>query len=218
MEAYKKVFDNNRAWVDKLLAQDPQYFERMTGDQTPEFLYIGCSDSRVPAETIMGLSPGQIFVHRNIANLVVNTDDNCQSVIHYAVNVLKVKHIVVCGHYGCGGVKAAMEPRDFGMLNGWLREIRDIYHQHRAEFKLITDPDARHRRLVEKNVLEQCTNVIKTMCVQKSFAETGYPYVHGWAYDLGTGLINDLHIDYQAILNNLQEIYDLHPPQVPRPA
>jgi carbonic anhydrase len=211
MEAYKKVFENNRKWVDQMLENDPDYFERMAVDQTPDFLYIGCSDSRVPANVIMGLPPGEIFVHRNIANLVVNTDDNCQSVIHYAVNVLKVRHIVVCGHYGCGGIRAAMEPRDLGMLNGWLREIRDIYRLHKDELKVIVDPEERHRRLVEKNVLEQCTNVIKTACVQKSFLDTGYPIVHGWAYDMRSGLINDLNIDFEGILHNIQEIYDLGP-------
>ena len=130
MEAYRKVFQNNRDWVDSMLEQDPDYFKRMAVDQTPDFLYIGCSDSRVPANVIMGLPPGDVFVHRNIANLVVNTDDNCQSVIHYAVSVLKVKHVIVCGHYGCGGIKAAMVPRDLGRLNGWRREIRDVYRLH----------------------------------------------------------------------------------------
>jgi carbonic anhydrase len=209
MEAYRKVFQNNRDWVDSMLEQDPDYFKRMAVDQTPDFLYIGCSDSRVPANVIMGLPPGDVFVHRNIANLVVNTDDNCQSVIHYAVSVLKVKHVIVCGHYGCGGIKAAMVPRDLGLLNGWLREIRDVYRIHKDELKPILDPEAAHRRLVEKNVLEQCTNVIKTACVQAAYNETGYPHVHGWAYDMETGLINDLHVDFEGILANIQEIYDL---------
>jgi carbonic anhydrase len=209
MEVYLKVFDNNRNWVDSMLEQDPDYFTRMAVDQTPDFLYIGCSDSRVPANVIMGLPPGDVFVHRNIANLVVNTDDNCQSVIHYAVSVLKVKHVIVCGHYGCGGIKAAMVPRDLGLLNGWLREIRDVYRIHKEELKPILDPEVAHRRLVEKNVLEQCTNVIKVAAVQKSYNETGYPIVHGWAYDLETGLIKDLNVDFEGILANVQEIYDL---------
>lgn len=210
---YLQVFENNRQWVNEMKEQDASFFEKLSVDQNPDFLYIGCSDSRVPANQIMGLPPGDVFVHRNIANLVVNTDDNCQSVIHYAVSVLKVKHVVVCGHYGCGGIKAAMQPKDMGLLNGWLREVRDIYRDNKYELKAIEDEDQRHRRLVEINVKEQCTNVIKTAAVQNLYNETGYPTVHGWVYDLKTGLLKDLQIDFEGILKSVKEIYDLSPSQ-----
>jgi carbonic anhydrase len=210
MKAYQQVFENNRAWVEEMTAKDPNYFMEMAEDQTPTFLYIGCSDSRVPANVIMGLPPGEVFVHRNIANLVVNTDDNCQCVIHYAVGVLKVKHIIVCGHYGCGGIKAAMVPRDMGLLNGWLREIRDIARLHKDKLKPIVDPEAFHRRLVELNVLEQCQNVLKTASVQRSYIQTGYPIVHACVYDLHDGLLRDLSFDHEGTLKQVQEVYDLH--------
>jgi carbonic anhydrase len=209
MKKYKEVFENNRRWVAEMKAADPDYFTEMAKDQSPDFLYIGCSDSRVPANVIMGLPPGDIFVHRNIANLVVNTDDNCQCVIQYAVDVLKVKHIVVCGHYGCGGIKAAMVPKDLGLLNGWLREIRDIARIHKDKLTVISDPELQHRTLVELNVKEQCVNVLKTSSVQRSYIKTGYPMVHGWVYDLSEGLIKDLDIDHDALLEQVQEVYDL---------
>jgi len=153
MEQYRQVFANNREWVAAKLKADPNYFEELAKGQTPNFLYIGCADSRVPANEIMGLAPGDIFVHRNIANLVVNTDLNAQSVIEYAVVHLKVKHIIVCGHYGCGGVKGAMQPQDLGILNGWLREIRDVYRIHKKELDQIEDEENRYRRLIELNVI-----------------------------------------------------------------
>lgn len=209
MDLYQKVFENNRQWVQKMKGTDPHYFERMAQDQTPEFLYIGCSDSRVPANEIMGLAPGEVFVHRNVANLVVNTDDNVQAVLQYGIEVLKVKHVVVCGHYGCGGVNSSMKSADLGQLNGWLREIRDIYRLHKAELTIIHDEKSRMKRLVELNVLEQCTNIIKTSYLQKSYIKYGYPIVHGWVYDLGEGLIKDLHIDFEKTLEEVREIYDL---------
>lgn len=210
MKKYLEVFDNNRRWVKEMTKTDPNYFKDMAVDQTPDFLYIGCSDSRVPANVIMGLPAGDVFVHRNIANLVVNTDDNCQCVIQYAVAVLKVKHIIVCGHYGCGGIKSAMIPRDMGLLNGWLREIRDIARIHKDKLSVVKDAEVQHRMLVELNVREQCTNVLKTAAVQKSYLETGYPIVHGWVYELSEGLIKDLEIDHDAMLHQIQEVYDLH--------
>ena len=156
----KQIFENNKNWIAKKLQSDVKYFEKLADGQTPEFLYIGCSDSRVSAEDLMGLEPGQVFVHRNIANMVPNTDLNSMSVINYAVASLKVNHIVVCGHYGCGGVLAAMQQADLGILNPWLRNIRDVFRLHRNELDAIEDEDQKYRRLVELNVQEQCINVI----------------------------------------------------------
>lgn len=206
---YRRVFDNNVKWVMTRTRDDPSFFERLAREQVPDFLYIGCADSRVPANQIMGLDPGEVFVHRNVGNLVVNTDMNCQSVIQYAVEYLHVKHIVVCGHYGCGGIAAAMEPRDFGLLNGWLREIRDVYRLHQAELDAIADPAQRARRLVELNVHEQCNNVIKTASVQKHWLAHGYPIVHGWVYDLGNGLLQDLGVPFAERLAKVRELYRL---------
>lgn len=207
---YRRVLENNRRWVAQRNAEDPTFFERLAAEQHPEFLFVGCADSRVPASTIMGLEPGEVFVHRNIANLVVNTDSNFVSVLYYAVDILEVDHIVVCGHYGCGGVKAAMQPLDLGgVLNGWLREIRDIYRLHKAELDAIADEDLRYRRLVELNVREQCVNIIKTAVVQKHYLRRKLPTVHGWVYDLATGVIHDLEIPFQETLDMVREIYDL---------
>lgn len=210
-ESYKRVFEQNRKWVEETRAKDPDFFIKLAREQHPEFLFIGCSDSRVPASTIMGVGAGEVFVHRNVANLVVNADLNGAAAIHFAVDHLKVTHIVVCGHYDCGGVRAAMQPRDLGILNGWLREIRDIYRLHRAELDAIEDPDQRNRRLVELNVREQCLNVIKTAVVQRNFLERGAPTVHGWVYDVSSGLLQDLNIDFQELLDEVREIYRLTP-------
>lgn len=208
-ETYRRLLENNRRWVAEKNAEDPAFFEELAAEQHPEFLFIGCADSRVPASTIMGVGPGDIFVHRNIANLVVNTDLNFVSVLYYAVDVLKVEHIVVCGHYGCGGVKAAMQPHDLGVLNGWLREIRDVYRLHKEELQAIADEDARYRRLVELNVREQCVNIIKTAVVQRNYIRRELPLVHGWVYDLKTGLIHDQEIPFEEVLEMVREIYDL---------
>ena len=209
MTTYEEVFENNRRWVAESTQRDPDFFSRLATQQTPGFLFIGCSDSRVPANQIMGLNPGEVFVHRNVANLVVNTDINAQSVIEYAVTHLDVEHVVVCGHYGCGGVAAAMQPADLGVLNGWLREIRDVYRLHRDELNAIADQDARYRRLIELNVQEQCVNVIKTAALQKTYLKTGHPRVHGWVYDIADGLLKDLEIPFEEILKRIQEIYRL---------
>ncbi|MBW1756250.1 MAG: carbonic anhydrase [Deltaproteobacteria bacterium] len=209
MASYDEIFENNRKWVEQNTERDPDFFSRLATHQEPEFLFIGCADSRVPANEIMGLSPGDVFVHRNIANLVVNTDINAQSVIEYAVGHLEVKHIIVCGHYGCGGVAAAMQPADLGLLNGWLREIRDVYRLYQEELDAIEDTDARYRRLIELNIREQCVNVIKTAVVQKKFLRTGHPIVHGWVYDISNGLLRDLEIPFGEILAAIQEIYRL---------
>ena len=209
MPSYEQLFENNREWVRNKTANDPDFFTRLAAQQTPEYLYIGCSDSRVPANEIVGLQSGELFVHRNIANVVANTDLNIMAVINYAVEHLKVKHIIVCGHYNCGGVKAAMMPQDLGLLNPWLRNIRDVYRLHKDELNAITDEHARYNRLVELNVVEQCTNVIKTAAVQKSYVANGFPVVHGWVVDIATGLLKDLDIGFERILHEIQEIYDL---------
>ena len=209
MPKYKTIFENNKKWVLEKTKDDVDYFTKLAKDQDPEYLFIGCSDSRVPANQIMGLEPGDVFVHRNISNLVCATDLNVMSVINYAVVHLNVKHIVVCGHYGCGGVKAAMQPKDLGILNPWLRNIRDVYRMHKVELNAITDEDERYRRLVELNVEEQSVNVMKLASVQKAYMHKKYPIVHGWAFDLKTGLIKDLNLDFDEKLKEIQEIYNL---------
>lgn len=206
---YEEIFEHNKRWVAEHLAEDADFFAKLAQDQTPDYFYIGCSDSRVPANEIMGLEPGDVFVHRNVANLVNNVDLNVMSCINYAVNVLKVKHVVVCGHYGCGGVQAAMQPKDMGILNPWLRNIRDVYRLHREELNAITDEHKKYDRLVELNVEEQCFNVIKTVAVQRSYIENRFPVVHGWVFDLNTGVLKDLQIDFEGMLKRIQEIYDL---------
>ncbi|MCA9570360.1 MAG: carbonic anhydrase [Myxococcales bacterium] len=208
-DSYRRVFEANRRWVAERTAADPHFFEHLARGQSPEFLYIGCADSRVPANEIMGVHPGEVFVHRNVANLVVNTDLNAQSCIEYAVTHLGVQHIVVCGHYGCGGVAAAMQPADLGTLNGWLREVRDVYRLHAAELDAIADEQARYRRLVELNVQEQAINVIKVACVQQRYRREGFPHVHGWVYDLANGLLVDLEIPFEEVLERISEIYRL---------
>jgi carbonic anhydrase len=205
----KKVFENNKAWVAEKLAIDKSYFENLAQGQSPEFLYIGCSDSRVTAEDLMGVKPGEAFVHRNIANLVNNVDLNVMAVINYAVRHLKVKHVVVCGHYYCGGVKAAMQAADLGILNPWLRNIRDVYRLHKDELNAIEDENQRYNRLVELNVQEQCVNLLKTAAVQQAVYERGLT-VHGWVFDIQTGNLIDLKIDFDKILSSITEIYKLY--------
>jgi carbonic anhydrase len=209
MSDYKTIFEHNRQWVADNVNKDADFLAKLSADQTPDYLYIGCSDSRVPANEIMGLGAGEVFVHRNIANVVVSTDLNVQSVINYAVDVLHVKHIIVCGHTNCGGVKAAMTQKDMGILNPWLRNIRDVYRLHHDELNAISDEHARYNRLIELNVQEQCFNIIKTAVVQKYYLKHGYPEVHGWVFSLESGLIKDLNIDFPAKLKEIQEIYDL---------
>ncbi len=202
----EKFFSNNRKWVAEQLKQDENYFKRLAEGQSPEILYIGCSDSRVSAETIMGTEPGEVFVHRNIANLVPNTDFNVMSVINYAVCHLKVKHIVVCGHYHCGGVAAAVDTCDFGVLNPWLRNIRDVVRLYQEELDTCEDEEARQKRLIEYNVYEQCMNLLKISEVQKAVAELGLK-IHGWIFDIETGLLNDLRLDYRKMLDSIKCIY-----------
>jgi carbonic anhydrase len=205
---FKKIFENNEKWIADKLTLNPDYFTELSKGQNPEILYIGCADSRVTAEDLMGLQPGELFVHRNVANMVVSIDLNVMSVINYAVNHLKVKHIVVCGHYECGGVKASLQPIDLGILNPWLRNIRDVYRTHQAELDAITDEHKRFDRLVERNVEEQCINVIKTVAVQKAYKERGLT-VQGWVFDIRSGKIKDLQLDFEKILSNIMKIYNL---------
>lgn len=192
MESYKKLLLANKAWATDKLSVREDYFARLAEDQKPEFLWIGCSDSRVPAEDITGTQPGELFVHRNIANQVIHTDFNMLSVLQYAVEVLQVEHIIVCGHYNCGGVKNALSHKHLGLINKWLRHIKDIYRFHHAELDGLTDQTQRFRRLVELNVQEQVYHVAETSIVQQAWAKFHRPYIHGWVYELETGLLNDL--------------------------
>ena len=208
-QSYEKIFENNKKWVESKLAENKDFFKTLSQTQTPDFLYIGCSDSRVSAEELMGMKPGEVFVTRNIANVVNTLDMSSTAVIQYAVEHLKVKHIIVCGHYGCGGVKAAMTPQDLGLLNPWLRTIRDVYRLHQVELDAIADENKRYDRLVELNVQEQCINVIKMAVVQEQYLVDEYPIVHGWVFDMKTGKLIDLDIDFEEILSDIQKVYDL---------
>ncbi|WP_367914415.1 carbonic anhydrase [Leadbetterella sp. DM7] len=203
-----QIFKNNEEWIAKNLEGDPEYFEKLAAGQDPKYLYIGCSDSRVSAEAVMGAKPGEVFVHRNIANLAPNNDLNILSVVVYAVKHLKVKHVVVCGHYNCGGIKAAMQPEDLGILNPWLRNIRDVVRLHQKELEAIESEEQRYRRLVELNVQEQCLNVVKMKEVQRAVLDRNLR-VHGWVFDISTGKIIDLKIDVQGIAEHLGDIYKL---------
>lgn len=205
---FNKIYQNNEKWIQEKLALDPQYFEKLSKGQSPEILYIGCSDSRVTAEDLMGANPGEVFIHRNIANMVISIDLNMMSVLNYAVRHLKVNHIVVCGHYECGGVKAAMTPADMGILNPWLRNIRDVYRLHQSELDAIEDTAKRYNRLIELNVQEQCVNLIKTAAVQEAYKERGLT-VQGWVFDIHTGKIIDLNINFSEVLKGIMKIYDL---------
>ena len=209
MRNYDRLLLENKAWAAEKLQDNPEYFSRLAHLQTPEFLWIGCSDSRVPANEITGTHPGEIFVHRNIANMVVHTDLNMLSVLQYAVEVLKVKHVIVCGHYGCGGVKAAMGSHSYGIINKWLRNIKDVYRFHRAEIEGL-DEDAKVDKLIELNVKEQVLNLAKTSIIQHSWKENKYPHLHGWVYGLDNGLIKSIlempagtHIDPLYEFDNL---------------
>lgn len=208
MAVFDKIFENNEKWIAEKLENNPDYFTNLSKGQSPDYLYIGCSDSRVTAEDLMGVKPGEVFIHRNIANMVISIDLNVMSVLNYAVNHLKVKHIIVCGHYACGGVKAAMQSSDMGILNPWLRNIRDVYRLHKSELNNIFIEEDRYNRLVELNVQEQCVNLIKTAAVQKAYKDRGL-LVHGWVFDIHTGKLIDLKIDFNTILADIMEIYRL---------
>ena len=189
MKTYERLLLENKAWAAEKLEDDPSYFDRLSHIQTPEFLWIGCSDSRVPANEITNTQPGEIFVHRNIANLVVNTDINMLSVLQYAVEVLKVKHVIVCGHYGCGGVKAAMNQHHYGIINHWLKNIKDVYRYHREEIDALPTEELRVDRLTELNVREQVFNLSKTSIIQTAWKYEQRPHLHGWVYGLEDGLL-----------------------------
>ena len=193
---YKKILDNNKEWVEQQLAVDENYFEDLSKGQNPPLLWIGCSDSRVPAHEIIGAKPGEVFVHRNIANLVVHTDINMLSVLDYAVNALKVKHVIVCGHYGCGGVKAAMGNQSIGIIDNWIRNIKDVYRVNKEELNEIEDEDKKFNRMVELNVVEQVFNLAKTSIVQNAWNIGQELHLHGWVYGLNSGYVTDLNVNF----------------------
>jgi carbonic anhydrase len=207
-KSYKQLLENNKQWVASQLAQDPVYFDKLAHSQNPEYLWIGCSDSRVPANQITGTSPGDIFVHRNIANMVIHSDMNMLSVLSYAVEVLKVKHIIVCGHYGCGGVLAAMENKQFGLIDNWLRHIKDVYRLHFKELDAISNTKDRADRLVELNVIEQVQDLGKTSIVQNAWKREQPLHIHGWVYDVKDGIIKDLRMNFKST-SDLHSVYHL---------
>ena len=207
-KSYKQLLENNKQWVADQLAIEPNYFEKLANSQNPEYLWIGCSDSRVPANQITGTLPGDIFVHRNIANMVIHSDMNMLSVLSYAVEVLKVKHIIVCGHYGCGGVLAAMENKQFGLIDNWLRHIKDVYRLHFKELDAITNTKDRADRLVELNVIEQVQDLGKTSIVQNAWKREQPLHIHGWVYDVKDGIIKDLGMNFKST-SDLHSVYHL---------
>jgi len=209
MDGYKKIFDLNKEWVEATKQNNPKFFKSIYKGQNPEYLYIGCSDSRVPANEILGLDIGDLFVHRNIANQIPANDLNSHSILQYAINVLGVKHILVCGHYGCGGIHEAMQPLSSGELDNWLRNIKDVYRKHFDELEAIQNEFERYDRLVELNVLEQCENIIKTSYLQKSYLEKKQPLVHACVWDMRTGYLKDLEFNFVAKLREIQKVFDI---------
>lgn len=193
---YQQLLLQNKAWVERRNQEDPEFFSRLANQQHPKFLWIGCSDSRVPANQITGTDPGEVFVHRNIANMVVHSDMNMLSVIDYAVNVLMVEHVIVCGHYGCGGVRAAMGQKQFGIIDNWIRHIKDVYRFYEKELDAIKDPQARENRFIELNVIEQVYHLCKTSIIQNAWQKRQGPYVHGWCYNVADGIIKDLDVTF----------------------
>lgn len=206
MNPYEKLLLQNKAWSEEKIELDKDYFNRLAHQQRPKFLWIGCSDSRVPANEITGTDPGEVFVHRNIANMVVHTDLNLLSVLQYAVEVLKVEHIIVCGHYGCGGIEAAISQKDFGLINKWLRNIKEVYKMYQKEVDAIENHADKVNKLVEFNVIEQCQDLIKTSIVQKAWKARKAPEIHGWVYGLNNGLVKEL-INIEANLENINPIF-----------
>ncbi|HEY5823490.1 MAG TPA: carbonate dehydratase [Cyclobacteriaceae bacterium] len=196
MGVYQQLLLQNKAWVAQKTQEDPEFFTRLSKIQKPKFLWIGCSDSRVPANEITGTDPGEVFVHRNIANMVIHTDMNLLSVVDYAVNVLEVEHVIVCGHYGCGGVRAAMGQKQFGVIDNWIRHIKDVYRMYQDDLEAIPDMQAREDRFVELNVMEQVYDLSKTSIIQNAWEKRGAPFIHGWVYSLETGIINDLKVTF----------------------
>ncbi|MDZ7612544.1 MAG: carbonate dehydratase [Flavobacteriaceae bacterium] len=206
---YKQLLDNNRNWVQSKLSSDPEFFEKLTKGQKPPLLWIGCADSRVPANEIIGAQAGEVFVHRNIANLVVHSDMNMLSVLDYAVNVLEVQHIIVCGHYGCGGVKAAMGNLSYGIIDNWIRHLKDVYRFHAEELNAIKDETGKFDRFVELNVVEQVYDLAKTSIVQSTWKSGRFLAIHGWVYSLSDGLIKDLNLNFTDN-SQLDDTYKLH--------
>lgn len=207
MQQYQHLLEANKEWARRMVEQDPDFFERLVDIQRPGFLWIGCADSRVPPNEITQTRPGEIFIHRNVANLVIHTDMNMLSVLQYAVEVLEVKHIVVCGHYGCGGVKAAMSRTSFGLINKWLRHIKDVHRLHFDELSLLQNEEQRLNRLIELNVIEQVNNLADTSIVQRAWKKRQAPHLHGWVYDLHNGIINPL-VEIEAGSKLEHEIYE----------
>ncbi|MEO0038934.1 MAG: Carbonic anhydrase 2 [Bacteroidota bacterium] len=206
---YKKILDNNKQWVESQLAIDPDYFQDLSKGQTPPLLWIGCSDSRVPANEIIGAKPGEVFVHRNIANMVVHSDMNMLSVLDYAVNVLKVKHVIVCGHYGCGGIKAAMQNDSIGIIDNWIRHIKDVYRFHKTELDAVQNEDERFNKFVEVNVREQVFDLAKTSIVQSAWKKGQKLTLHGWVYGLNSGYVTDLNVNFSSNidLDKVDQLY-----------
>lgn len=205
---YKKILENNKAWVEEKLALNPNYFQRLSERQMPPLLWIGCSDSRVPANEIIGAEPGDVFVHRNIANMVIHSDMNMLSVLDYAVNILKIENIIVCGHYGCGGVLAAMKNESYGLIDNWIRHIKTVYRLHHVELDQIEDETVRFNRFVELNVQEQVYDLAKTSIVQQAWARNQRVSIHGWAYGLNSGYVTDLQVNITSN-QDLDEVYQL---------
>lgn len=206
MKPYEKLLLQNKAWSEEMNETDGTFFQRLAQQQKPKFLWIGCSDSRVPANQITGTEPGEIFVHRNIANMVVHTDLNMLSVLQYAVEVLKVEHIIVCGHYGCGGVAAALTNNNLGLINKWLRNIKEVYKMYKEEVDAIEDPIEKANKLVEYNVIEQCQDLIKTSIIQKAWNQRNAPHVYGWVYGLNNGLVSEL-VKIEPDFENINPIF-----------
>lgn len=206
----ERIFEGNRKWVTQKLSEDPAYFKKLSQGQKPEYLFIGCSDSRVPANEISGTQPGEMFVHRNIANMVVHTDINMLSVLQYAVEVLRVRHVIVCGHYGCGGVLAAMSDQQFGLIDNWLTNIKDVMRLHEVEFLRLKDEEARARRLVELNVIEQVRNLAKTSIIQNAMKTANPPQLHGLVYDLHEGYLIDLNWKAAEEFQRYEHIYGIN--------
>lgn len=205
---YKKILDNNKLWVENQLKLDPNYFQDLSQGQNPPLLWIGCSDSRVPANEIIGAKPGEVFVHRNIANMVVHSDMNMLSVLDYAVNALKIKHVIVCGHYGCGGIKAAMSNNSIGIIDNWIRHIKDVYRLHHQELNAIENENDRFNRFVEVNVIEQVCDLAKTSIVQSAWKDGHELTLHGWVYGLNSGFVTDLNVNFSSN-EDLDDVYQL---------
>ncbi len=212
MEKLKILFQNNESWVEGKIALDPAYFRKLARDQNPDYLWIGCSDSRVPANEVVGLEPGELLVHRNVANICPHTDFNCLSVLEFAINILNVRHVIVCGHYGCGGVKSAMKDHHLGLVDNWLRHIRDVYSRFKDELDAIDNEKARCSRLVELNVIQQVQNVCHTTIVQEAWNRGQFLCVHGWVYDLQSGKLKDLNCCISSV-DQVDSIYRVRSPK-----